>query len=42
MIRWTLPRFRFDQLFDIGWKRLVPWSLANILLTAVIILWRMP
>lgn len=41
MVRWTLPRFRFDQLLDIGWKRLVPWSLANILLTGIAILWVM-
>ena len=39
MVRWTLPRFRFDQLLDIGWKRLVPWSLVNILLTGLTLLW---
>ena len=34
-VRWMLPRFRYDQLMDIGWKRFVPLSLANIILTAI-------
>ncbi|HYG77567.1 MAG TPA: complex I subunit 1 family protein [Planctomycetota bacterium] len=33
-VRWTLPRFRWDQLMDIGWKGIVPLALANLLLTA--------
>ncbi|MBW2454922.1 MAG: NADH-quinone oxidoreductase subunit H [Deltaproteobacteria bacterium] len=37
-IRWTLPRFRYDQLMSLGWKKLLPLALANILLTGVIIL----
>jgi NADH-quinone oxidoreductase subunit H len=32
-IRWTLPRFRFDQLLDLGWKNLLPLSLLNFLAT---------
>jgi NADH-quinone oxidoreductase subunit H len=36
-VRWTLPRFRYDQLMRLGWKRFVPLALANIILTAVIL-----
>ncbi|MBI4371498.1 MAG: NADH-quinone oxidoreductase subunit H [Elusimicrobia bacterium] len=40
-IRWTLPRFRFDQLLDLGWKNLLPLSLLNFLATIWgIYLWR--
>lgn len=37
-IRWTIPRFRYDQLMNLGWKGLIPLSLINMLLTAVVIL----
>ena len=34
VIRWTLPRFKYNQLMDLGWKRLVPLALANVLAIA--------
>ena len=37
LVRWTLPRFRFDQLMKIGWLYLFEIALANIFLTAAII-----
>jgi NADH-quinone oxidoreductase subunit H len=36
-VRWTLPRFRYDQLMDLGWKTMLPWALANTILSAVVI-----
>ena len=35
-VRWTLPRFRYDQLMKLGWRMLLPASLANILVTGVV------
>jgi NADH-quinone oxidoreductase subunit H len=36
-IRWMLPRFRYDQLMDLGWRRFIPLALANIVVTAVVL-----
>jgi NADH-quinone oxidoreductase subunit H len=36
-VRWTLPRFRYDQLMNIGWKRLFPLALANIFITGLLV-----
>ena len=38
-IRWTIPRFRYDQLMDLGWKKMIPLALANMLVTGFVILW---
>jgi NADH-quinone oxidoreductase subunit H len=34
-VRWMFPRFRYDQLMDLGWRRFLPLALANILVTAI-------
>ena len=36
-VRWTLPRFRYDQLQDLGWRVLMPLAIANIVITAFVV-----
>lgn len=37
-VRWTIPRFRYDQLMNLGWKILIPLSIINIMITGICIL----
>ncbi len=37
-VRWTIPRFRYDQLMKLGWKMLIPLAIANIIITGIVIL----
>jgi NADH-quinone oxidoreductase subunit H len=37
-IRWTIPRFRYDQLMNLGWKTMIPLALFNLLITGALIL----
>ena len=39
MIRWTLPRFRYDQIMNLCWRYMLPLSLANIFVTGAVLLW---
>jgi len=38
-LRWTLPRFRYDQVMDLCWKMILPISIANIFITGALVLW---
>jgi NADH-quinone oxidoreductase subunit H len=38
-VRWSLPRFRYDQLMRLGWKQMIPLAFVNIFITGVVILW---
>ena len=39
LIRWSMPRFRYDQVMDLGWKILLPISIANVVITGAFVLW---
>lgn len=36
-VRWTIPRFRYDQLMNLGWRGLIPLAIANIIITGIVI-----
>ena len=39
-VRWTLPRFRYDQLMDLGWRRLLPLGIVNLIVTVLFVYFR--
>ncbi len=39
LVRWTLPRFRYDQLMRLGWKMMFPLSILNLIATSLVVLW---
>lgn len=39
LVRWTLPRFRYDQVMNLGWRKMLPLAIANLIVYAAIIAW---
>ena len=39
-VRWTIPRFRYDQLMALGWKVFIPLTIANIVIAGAVLAWR--
>jgi NADH-quinone oxidoreductase subunit H len=37
-VRWTIPRFRYDQLMRLGWQMLIPLAIANVILTGIVMM----
>ena len=42
MLRWTIPRFRFDQLMSLAWKGLIPMATANVLIVMCVLEFNLP
>ncbi len=38
-VRWTIPRFRYDQIQRLGWEKLMPLAILNIIITAVVVIY---
>jgi len=38
-VRWTVPRFRYDQVMKLGWQKLLPLAIANLIFYALAIAW---